>query len=333
MNFIWGGLGVLILLVVLGDVVRTTLSTNGAGFISGRLGDRLGAVALELHRRRPDHVLLSHMGSAILVMIIAVWTFLMWLGWTLFFLIDTDSVVLAANGEPVTALETLYFVGYTLITLGNGEYRPEGAFWQLATLLTSTTGFFVVTLAITYLLSVLPAVVEKRQLSATLASLGHLPEDILNHYWDGQDCQSLGRHLSRLTSSLNKVAEQHLALPVLHYFHSTDVRTALPLRVAALDEAMSYLLYGLESCRETAADVRPVRAATMNLLDTLQEGFIEASEQAPSPSPLSRLDGMNFKLRARKQYLTALERESVRRRLLRGYVAKDGWQWEDVFRT
>ena len=334
MNIVWGLLGLLILLTVLGDVVRTTLSTNGAGLISGHLADRLWAFALALHNRWSNHQLLSHTGNAILLAIIATWTLLMWVGWTLFYLIDPQSVVLASDGRPATALETFYFVGYTLITLGNGEYRPEGVFWQLVAILTATTGFFVVTLSITYLLSVLPAVVEKRQLSATIASLGSLPEEILDNHWNGKDCQSLTRHLSSLSASLNKVAQQHLALPVLHYFHSTDVRTALPLKVAALNEALSYLLYGLKSCRDTAADIRPMHNAVGNLLDTLREGFIDASSATPAPSPLSRLEGMRFNLEPEKSYHEGLEQEQKRRRLLlKGYLKKDGWMWEDIYQS
>lgn len=165
-----------------------------------------------------SRIYFSFVGTTILVTIIVMWTFLLWAGWSLFFLIDPGSVVLAETGKPAELLEVFYFTGYTLITLGNGEYRPEGAFWQLATLAAATTGFFVITLSITFLLSVLPAVVEKRQLSSYLASLGMSPKEILTAHWDKENCQRLTRHLSNVNDSLSRVAQQHLAYPVLHYF-------------------------------------------------------------------------------------------------------------------
>ena len=271
------------------------------------------------------------MGTFILVAIIVMWTFMLWAGWSLFFLIDPGAVVLAENGQATNFLEVFYFTGYTLITLGNGEYRPEGPFWQLATLAAATTGFFVITLSITFLLSVLPAVVEKRQLSTYLASLGMAPQQILIENWDGTGCQSLTRHLGEVNNTLSGVAQQHLAYPVLHYFHSTDCRTALPLRVVALDEALSYLCYGLDSCRETANDTRPLRRTVRWFLDTLENVFINAHDQAPPPSSLEKLRGHAFTLKTRRDYESGIEKNAERRQLLLGYLRNDGWAWQDIY--
>ena len=333
MNIVFGLLGLAIILVVLSDVVLTTLSFKGSGLISGWLADKIWLVALALHRRYTLHSMLSYMGTAILVTIISLWTFSLWVGWSLFFMLEPAAIVNASTGEAATIMETFYFAGYTLITLGNGEYKPEGAFWQIMTLLTSTTGFFVITLSITFLLSVLPAVVSKRQLSSYIASLGFKPEDILKHSWDGSDCTSLTQHLTGLNSSVGEMAQQHLAYPVLHYFHSTNVRNALPVRIAALDEALSMLRHGVEDCRDTAAQTRPLRQTIKWFLYTLEEGFIDADDDVPEPSPLTGLAGLGLRLEAAQTYREAIDNESERRKLLRGYLHRDGWDWEDIWKT
>ncbi len=329
-----GVLGVGVVLLVLGDVVKTTLSLKGSGWGSGWLASMTWSVALRLHRRRPSHTALSYVGTAVLLLIIGLWTFGLWLGWTLFFMLDPRAVVSSADGEPTGFLERAYFVGYTLITLGNGEYEPQVGFWQIMTLLAATLGFFVITLAITFLLSVLPAVVGKRQLASYIASLGLTPADIVLNAWDGDGCDALTQHLSTLNDALGRVGQQHLAFPVLHYFHSGDRRTALPLRVAALDEALSYLLYGLERCQSTARSLQPLRESVGSLLETLDNSFLGAhDEDAPPPTPLKPLDEGGLETKPPADYRRALQEKTERRQLLHSYVVKDGWEWPDVFRN
>ena len=65
----------------------------------------------------------------------------------------------------------LYFTGYTIFTLGNGDFTPTGAFWQLATVLATASGVLFVTSSVTYVLSVLGAVTQKRSWSLQRPSL------------------------------------------------------------------------------------------------------------------------------------------------------------------
>ena len=75
MNILFGSAGIVILVTVLGDVVKTTLSAKGSGFISGAVANTLWSGALAYHRRRTSHELLSFMGTFILVAVIGVWIF------------------------------------------------------------------------------------------------------------------------------------------------------------------------------------------------------------------------------------------------------------------
>lgn len=323
-------LGLAIVLAVLFDVVTTTLSTKGAGPLSGLVAGALWGAALAAHRRWPSHRRLSYLGMIVMVGIIVFWTALMWLGWWLVFLSVADAVVLASSGDPVRPLEVLYFTGYTLITLGNGEYRPEGELWQVATVLASATGFFVVTLAVTFLLSVLPAVVAKRKIAGYIAALGRRPEDILLRHWDGTDCSALVEHVPTLMSALSGLAQQHLAFPVLHYFHASESRSALALRVAALDEALFLLCHGLEGCRDAALRVAPLRNVIEELLLSLQEVFHDPEREAPPPRSLSALERAGLPVTSASGFAAALEQSEQRRRSLLGFVRRDGWEWTDI---
>ena len=127
MRLLLGSLGALLILFDLIDVIQSTLSVRGGGFLSSRLGGALWGVFVRLHRHRPAHHVLAYAGPTLLVVTLSFWTALNWLGWTLVFLSDPDSVVSASNGEPGDIAAQFYFVGYSLITLGIGDYRPQGA--------------------------------------------------------------------------------------------------------------------------------------------------------------------------------------------------------------
>ena len=142
MRLLLGSLGALLILFDLIDVIQSTLSVRGGGFLSSRLGGALWGVFARLHRRRPAHHVLAYAGPTLLVVTLSFWTALIWLGWTLVFLSDPDSVVSASSEKPGDIAAQFYFVGYSLITLGIGDYRPQGAFWQLATILATFAGLF-----------------------------------------------------------------------------------------------------------------------------------------------------------------------------------------------
>ena len=60
-------------------------------------------------------------GVTILLVSIALWLILTWLGWSLVFAASANAVVDATTAAPATIGQRVYFAGYTLLTLGNGD--------------------------------------------------------------------------------------------------------------------------------------------------------------------------------------------------------------------
>jgi hypothetical protein len=326
-----GAVGALLLTLVWADVIKTTLSFKGTGFLSGFLADAIWGAGLRLHRIRRSHTLLSYAGIVILLATIAMWTLLMWLGWTLLFLAGDGAVVDALTGERASARETAYFVGYTMITLGNGEFRPSGGLWQAFTVVASATGFFVITLAITYLLSVLPAVASKRRVAAYIASLGVTPQEIARRHATSR-AGGLAPHVPTLTADIGLLVQQHLAFPILHYFHTTDVRSAFPLRLSALYEALSYLHALADLGEEELEPLLPLQTTIENLLDALHLTFYEAHDAVPPPLPVAALSEHGLPIREGAEPEALTEARAAQRRQLSGLLRRDGWLWEDIFR-
>ena len=326
--------GLVILLFVMFDVLVTTLTTNGAGSMSGRLSYWLWWIALRIHRRHSSHRLLTVAGWVILMGTPLVWIFLTWVGWAVLFCGGETAVVNSESDVPATVWERIYFTGYTLSTLGVGDYQAQGAIWQLATALASANGFFLFTLAIAYLLPVIAAVVVKRQIALYISALGGTADDILIRAWNGKDFGQLSQHLIVLTPMLTGMVESYLAYPILNYFHGADRAKSFVLSVVTLDEALTLLYYGVEkSCRPDQAALNPLRRASSAFLKTLKSAYVEPASENPTMPPLSLLRDQGVPIVTEQEFLEATKQFTLRRKLLLALVKHDGWSWESVSST
>ena len=82
------------------------------------------------------------------------------------------AVVCSTTKHPAEWPETIYFVGYTLTTLGTGDFVPSGTWWDLLSVLATFSGLALVTLSITYAIPVIQAVAQKRTLACKFALWG-----------------------------------------------------------------------------------------------------------------------------------------------------------------
>ena len=192
-----GFIGASLLVILLIDVCWTAVGLMGGGPVSALIARSAWKAARALplsHRAR------AFVGAAILMLLVAVWSSLLWVAWFCIFAAGEGAVVEAKSGRAATLSETFYFAGYTVFTLGNGDFAPRAYPWTVLTAVAAGTGLIVITLAITYLIAVLAAVVEKRTLAASLADLGGTPDAIVRGGWTGNDFQPLQQYLPQLAT-------------------------------------------------------------------------------------------------------------------------------------
>lgn len=324
------GLGLLALLVV--DVVKTTLG-EGGGPLTKRASAGLWRVALHVTNRPRgrSHRLLAWAGLGVVHFIIGTWVLLLWAGWSLVFVGANPPVVLLQNGQPAGFLETIYFAGSSVFTLGFGDYAFQVESWQLLSTVAGFSGLFIVTLAITYLTPVVQAATQRRQLAAYLTTLGRSPSEMLEHTWNGSDWSSLEPHLVSVTSQITYLDQRHLAYPVLHFFHSPSRISSTASSIAALDEALTILEYGVQdSARIDQGIYHPVRTAISTLLATLQEAYIPPADHVPPLSSLHTLREAGLPVLDDTEFEMRASGIADRRRLLLGFVENDGWSWDSV---
>jgi hypothetical protein len=235
-------IGLLLIGVVVEDVIATTLTLGeGTGPLTRRVLRLAWRGLFGLQRRRGGRKLLGNAGALLLAVTVMIWVALFWGGWSLVFL-GSGTVIDASTGERASALDVVYYAGYAVFTLGVGDFVADEAGWRVMTFLASFSGLVLVTFTITYLFSVVSAVVSRRAVATQIHCLGDSAEDILVRGWDGGSFSpAFTSHLIALSAQLASVAEQHLAYPVLHYFRSREARASAPVAASRLDNAVVLL--------------------------------------------------------------------------------------------
>jgi len=319
-------LGVALLLAAVLDILWTTIWVDGgAGPITARVTSYAWRMVRVVGHRRQ---LYSLFGPTILILTIAVWVALLWAGWTLIFAVDETSVLSTSNRAPAGWTDRAYFAGYVVFTLGNGDFAPNGRPWQIATALASGTGLLLLTLVITYVGSVISAVVQKRSMASQLTGLGTTPEGVLRNSWDGRAFQSLELPLSTLTSQLVQTTEQHFAYPILHYYRGMEESKSPAVALAVLDDALTVLQFGVPpESRPSAAVLSSARSAVQGYLDTLRGAHIDLAQTIPSLPSLESLRHSGLPTLRDDEFIDATKHLGERRRALLGLVQDAGWKW------
>ena len=318
--------GLLSVAVALVDLAWTAVAAgSGAGPIARRLASRTWSAALALHRRRPSHARLAFAGVTIVFIVLGAWLALALCGWTLVFASTDGAVRNATSGDPADLVDRVYFTGYTLFTLGNGDFKPGSGTWQIATVAAAGTGLMVVTLSLTYLVPVASAVAQRRSLASYIHSLGEDAQQVLTRAWTGQDFGALTQHLTALTPLVHTAREQHHTYPVLHYFHSTDRASAAAPNIVVLAQAIDLLRYGVtEQVRPPTSAVGPLDLALNRFLATLSDSFMSPTGTPLAPPALQSLCDVGIPT-DESLYQAGNESNPERRAQLAALLADDGW--------
>jgi hypothetical protein len=318
-------LGALVVAGTLADVVRTTIGVgSGRGPLSDHLAHGLWSLA---KRAGAGHRGLRAAGVVIAVAVPVLWLLLTWAGFALVFLADDDAVVVAATQEPTATLGRIAFAAGGLAGAGAGLVAGTET-WQLVNNVSALVGLGLVTLSLTYLFQVVTAVTSERSAVSRLAALGPAPEDILRRALTAPGLGSLPLQLVGIADAVSLAAQQHLALPLLQFFHSADRSTSVPLNLARLDDALSLLEHGL------ATPAGPTVAAGRRAVDAFV-GTLRLTGPLPDVPPLPLLVALRDAAEhtvGDDAFAAAMEDEAERRQRLHAFVLQEGWAWDDLRR-
>jgi len=327
MNEFYIVLGALLLILGIVDFIWTTLWVDGgAGPLTKRASNLIWNILRKASRDHPKAMSLS--GPVILVMTLAMWIVLLWAGWTFLFAGNSTAIIHAQDKSPATWPERIYYTGYLIFTLGNGDFSPQGSVWQIATVLATGTGMLFITLGVTYLLSVLGAVTQKRAFSESVFGIGNNSMDIVKNAWNGQHFHNADFLLKEYSSQLSSITSQHKAYPILHYYYAEDKNEAVPLAVSVLDEALTIFYYGiLPEHQPNRLLLIEARSSVHSYLDTLHSAKVKPSKEAPPFVDIETMQKEGFPVVSEHAYLDALNGLEERRKKLLGIVQANAFKW------
>ena len=332
MTVLYLALGAFLLALAIVDIIWTTLWVDGgSGPLSSRLTTLLWRGLRKLGGRRSRTLSLA--GPLILIVTLFAWVLLLWAGWVFLFAGDAGSLIDSRDQEPITWPGRIWYVAFTMFTVGNGDFYPRDGFWQVASGVTAASGMTFVTLGVSYVLSVLGAVSAKRSFASSVTGLGRRGEEVVEAGWDGESLHPLDLLLSTLASELGVLAEQHKSYPILHYYHSEEAEDAPAVAVAVLDEALTLVRFGVpEGVRPAPALLKGARASVGSYLETLNSAFIEPADHAPPSPDFGRLRAAGVPTVSEETFADALADLQDRRRKLLGMINADAWEWPPVER-
>lgn len=229
-------IGLALLLFVVNDVYATILHARArGGWISETINRTLWgatrAIAFRLTRQR-RHRLLNSIGPLLLPLLLGTLIILLVVGFALIYLPQMPaSFYVAPEAASPSWVEALYFSGITLTTVGYGDIAPHSTAMRLIALVQAASGFVLISLGVTYLITVYSALERKRTVALTFYHRADQGADaagfIAHHFVDGK-FYGLDTTLRAATRDIQTLLEAHVEHPIIHYFHPTEVHKSMP---------------------------------------------------------------------------------------------------------
>ena len=224
------GLGIIIFTYL--DFFHTTLSGNGFGYFSRIINQLLNRIIIQNRSRK----IFKYSGITHLLTTTFIWMLMLFLGAYAVYTSGEEMVVNGTTGLPATHPERFYFTGYVLSTLGIGDFVPGSDISRILTGILSFSGVILITTGLTYLLSVINSVLNKKQLAFLISTTGQDVEEIFTFYKQQDDLEYLVSNAGDLRQQILKNASSYLSFPIANYFLSKKHESALIVQLARLYE-------------------------------------------------------------------------------------------------
>ncbi|HEY0459583.1 MAG TPA: potassium channel family protein [Pyrinomonadaceae bacterium] len=241
--------GFFLLILVFYDIFATILrATRYPGPISQLINRGLWWIFSNLTRnldRRSRHRILSMVGPLLMPILIIVFVSTLVTGFALIYLpqIETDFII--SKHEPNSPVfQSFYFSGVTFLTIGYGDVLPSTTWTRVLAIAEGACGIAILSLSITYLLTVYGALERKRTLALSFYHQARQGADVAGfisaHFSRGR-FHSLTETLRDATRDLQELLESHLEHPIINYFHPLEVYKGLPRALFVVLETVAIL--------------------------------------------------------------------------------------------
>jgi len=323
-------LGLIVIAISIMEAVWTTLWIDrGSGPITSWIMELIWRGFKRISGK--NHYMLSLAGPLGLTATVSVWVILLWAGWSVLFAADESAILSDRDLTPASFVSRVYYAAFTIFTLGIGNFIPQDGFWQIVTSLCTATGLLIVYLATTYLISVIVASSNKRAFADQVIGFRSCAEDFVLAKWDGDGFNTIAFQLSALVTQINTITEQHVAYPILHYYHAGDNNKASAIAIVILDEALTIFEFGIQKpFRPPRSILHSVREGVESYLDVVESAYVKPPDQPPPPPNLSPLREAGIPVVEDKEFIEVVNKLAEHRKLLLRLIIDDARDWPQV---
>ena len=296
-------LGTVCVVLALADVFLTVLYARSGVLTLSSLLNRFiwsGFRLLSHWFPRREAFVLSLCGPVLMVVTTTAWILLLAVGFALIYWPAVGSAIQASRGlTPTDFSVALYFSGFSLATLGTGDFVAENATYRILMVVEAAIGFGIITLSTTYFLSVFNALLRRNTLAELLhfqtAATGDAAET-LSRLANGSSLSNGGASLLAVANGVLRLQESHHAYPVLHYFRLPAPYYALA-RVMLLALDLATLIKTLSNQEGDRSLSHSVEVAVlwhggMHALEDLSKNFLprqyRSEKSSASPAEVDR---------------------------------------------
>ena len=166
-------LGMVIVVAVFYDFLRTAIALNGLGLFSSLLARTLWKLAkriVPVGERRYKVALRGAIGPSILIVLTAFWILVHLAGYTLMFSAG-HALIDSQTKEPATIIQTIAFTGSALSTLGASTVQVTNGWWDNLSMVAAVNGMIVLTLSVSFILNVLQTTTAARTFASRYNAL------------------------------------------------------------------------------------------------------------------------------------------------------------------
>lgn len=248
-DFLLTAAGAILLALVFYDIYATILrATKHPGpfseFLNRGLWWLISRSTLKLSRRW-RHRALSSVGPLLMPLLIGFFILMLLTGFALIYLPRMETGFKIADvSKGSSILQAFYFSGITLLTIGYGDILPITGFTRFAAVVEGASGIAIISLSITYLLTVYAALERKRAVALKFYHQARQGADISgflsSHFARGR-FHSLTESLREATRDLQELLESHIEHPVIHFFHPIEVYKGFPRALFVVLETVAIL--------------------------------------------------------------------------------------------
>lgn len=311
-------IGLLILIGAFLDFFHTTISGNGFGILSATVNTQLSKLIL----RDKSRLSFRYSGLIHVMVTTMTWLFLMLLGLYLI-LISSDQMVIHMESEVAASyVERFYYMCYVVSTLGNGDFVPGNDMSRVFTGIFSFLGLILLTTALTYFLSVIKAVLQKKQLALFISAMGTNISELYQFLASEDNTELLTENSRQLKMMIIQASSNYIFFPIIQYYLTKKKRASAELQLARLNEV---LLVVQNDFPEESFDHKRILSLRKSITYYLDLGLENQQDFKSKKEELQRF--RNFWIPYQQTYRAEPEHDHSMYAAIKGA----GWTWADVY--